>query len=108
MMRRPPVLPRVVAFARSFLSPGALQDGRVQVQAEALFALRQPLPLPRPQRLEEFVDQLLAKPPEQVANRIVGGKSLDPHQRPRAPDHPAAAPYAQSAAPPSPPRSGTL
>jgi hypothetical protein len=67
---------RVVPFQRSFLFAVTLKHGRIHVQGIALRSQRQPLHLPLGHRLEEALDLAHAKLPEQIADRVVGGKTL--------------------------------
>src|SRR5579884_3270566 len=87
MMRRPPGLLRVVTLLRPLLPPVTLKHRRVQVQTVALAAERHPLQLPRPQRLIHPDYHPLREALEQIPDRAVGWKTLDPHQRPVGPQH---------------------
>ena len=84
MMAGPSVFARVVPFQRAFLLAIALKDGGIQVQGVALAALRQTLHLPLGQRFEETLHLAHAKPAEQIADRVVGGKPVHAQQRMQA------------------------
>ena len=77
MMRGPSVFARVVSFERSFLLSVALENSGVQVQAVAFAARRHPLHLPLRQRLEQALHVTHGEAPEQIADRVVGGKVID-------------------------------
>jgi hypothetical protein len=78
MMRRAPVLARIMSLQRSFLSALALEYRGVQVQRVALAAERHAFHLPWRQRFEQALHIAPRETPEQIADRIVGGEAVDP------------------------------
>jgi len=71
---------RVVSLQRTFLPAVALEDRRIQVQAVAFGSRRHALHLPLHQRREQALDVAHRESPEQIADRVVGGKPLQSQQ----------------------------
>src|SRR5947199_8390229 len=78
MMTRPTVVAWVVPFQRSFLLAVTLKNGRIHIQGIAFGTQRQSLHLPLGHRLAEALDLAHAKLPEQITDRVVGGKTFHP------------------------------
>jgi len=81
MVAGPSVLARVVPFERTFLPAVAFEDRRIQVQAVAFGSRGYALHLPLHQRREQTLDITHAELPEQIADCVVGGESLQAQQR---------------------------
>src|SRR5262249_51616997 len=81
MMRRPAMFARVGAAQRTLLVPVALEPRGIQIQAVARGAFRQSFELPGPQAIEKSLALPLPEALEQVANRVVDGKTRNSQQR---------------------------
>jgi hypothetical protein len=81
MMTGPSVFARVVTFEGTLLLAITFKNGGIQVQGVALRALRQALHLPLGQRLKQALHLPHAELAEQIADGIVGGKTVHAQQR---------------------------
>src|SRR5207302_1481650 len=81
MMAGTAVFARVVSFERTFLLAIPLKDGRIQVQGVALWARRQALHLPLGQWFVQALHLTHTKLAKQIADGVVGGKTVQAQQR---------------------------
>src|SRR5580693_4246458 len=81
MMAGPSVFTWVVSFERTLLLAITLEYGRVQVQRVAVGSWRQTLHLPFRHWFVEALHLAHAESAKQIADRIVGGKSVHAQQR---------------------------
>ena len=72
------MLARVMSLQRSFLLAVALEDSRVQIQRVALATERHAFHLPFGQRFEQALHVAHREASKQIANRVVGGETVDP------------------------------
>ena len=73
--------PGIEALAGAFLLALPTEDRRIQVQREATVGTLEQHEQPAPERPPEGLDVRLGEPQEEVANRVVTGKTLQAQQR---------------------------
>src|SRR5260370_25089657 len=81
MMAGTTVFAWVVPFERTLLLAVAFEDCRIQVQGVALWPLWQALHLPLRQRFKQALHLAHAELAKQIADSIVGGKTVHAQQR---------------------------